>query len=59
MHKNLSTGMISKTMSRVEAVALGKNPHAITPIIATAREDQSEEIMQPHEDEHMQIQEAI
>ena len=45
MHKNLSVGMISKMMSRVEAIALGKNPHAITPIIATTCEDQNKEIM--------------
>jgi len=59
MHKNLSKGMILKIMSRVEAVALEKNPHEITSIIGTTNEDQSEEMMQPREDEHMQIQESI
>jgi len=59
MHKNLSKGTIPKTTRKIEAEALEKNPHAITPIIGTAREDQSEEIMQPREDENMQIQEGI
>ena len=53
MCKNLSVEMVPQTMSRVKAIALGKNPHAITPIIATVREDQSEECMQLREDEHM------
>lgn len=48
MQKNLSTEMIPKTMRKVENIVLEKNPHAITLIIGTARED-----------EHMQIQEAI
>lgn len=45
IYKNLSAKMIPKMTSRVEAVALGKNPHAKTPISVTTREDQSEEIM--------------
>jgi len=45
MHKNLSVGIIPKMTSRVEAIALKKNPHVITPIIGIARKDQSEEIM--------------
>lgn len=55
MHKNLSMGMILEAMRKVEAIALGRNPHAITPIIGTTHEDQSGESMQPREDEHMQI----
>ena len=53
MHKNLSMRMILKMTSRVESIALGKNPHVITPITGTAHEDQNKEIMQLHEDKHM------
>ena len=59
MCKNLSAEMVPKTRSKVKAISLGNNPHAITPIIATVCKDQSKEIMQLHEENYMQIQEAI